>query len=177
MKRHLIQAAEGALGAAAGTYFIRKSMGVMGKLPEGLRPHQMKGDPSEYIVSRAERLVGRAVPEKHRERAKKSTGWMYGVGWGVLLGALAPAIDLRNPGRAIATGAALGAGVWAAGYAGWLPRAGLMAPIKQQSPKRSIAPLLTHMIYGVIAALPICLVERWREPRLTRWQKLVARFT
>ena len=141
MKRHLFQAAEGALGAAAGTYFIGKSMGLMSKLPEDFRPPQMKGDPAEYIVSRAERIAGRSLPERQRERAKKSTSWIYGVGGGVLLGALAPALDLRSPGRAIAAGAALGAGVWAAGYAGWLPRAKLVDPLRQQSPKRAIAPL------------------------------------
>ena len=177
MKRHLIQAAEGALGGAAGTFLMQKGMGLMGKLPESYQPHQMKGDPAEYVVSKAEEMAGRAIPLEHRDKAKQSASWIYGVGWGVLLGALAPAVDLRSPGRAAAAGALFGAGVWAAGYAGWLPKAGLVDPIGQQSPRRSIAPLVSHVLYGVVCALPIFLIERFREPKLTRWQRLVRRFT
>src|SRR5262249_11758005 len=102
MKRHLIQAAEGAFGAAAGTLFIQQSTSLLGKLPEGYQPHQLKGDPAEYVVAKAERLARRAVPERHRNRAKHSATWVYGVGFGVLLGALAPVIDFRSPGRALA---------------------------------------------------------------------------
>jgi hypothetical protein len=176
MKRHLIQAAEGALGGVAGTFLMQKQMGLMGKLPERYQPHRMKGDPAEYVVSRAEDLAGRRIPLEHRDKAKHSTHWIYGVGWGVLLGALAPAFDLRSPGRAVAAGAAMGAGVWAIGHAGWLPRAGLVDPIKQQEPKRMLAPVLSHVLYGIACALPIFLIERFREPKLTRWQRFVARF-
>lgn len=176
MKRHLIQAVEGALGGAAGTFLMQKGMGLVGKLPEDYKPSQMKGDPAEYVVAKAESIAGRAIPLEHRDKAKQSTSWIYGVGWGVLLGALAPAVDFRSPGRALAAGAVFGAGVWAAGYAGWLPKAGLVDPIGQQSAKRSIAPILSHVVYGVVCALPIFLIERFREPKLTRWQRFCARF-
>jgi hypothetical protein len=175
MNRHLIQVAEGALGAAAGTLFLHQSMRLMGRLPEHLQP-QTKGDPSEYVVSKAERVAHRTLSPNQRQRAKQSAPWVYGIGWGVLLGALAPFLDLRSPGRAVAAGATLGAGVWAIGYAGWMPAAGLMEPLHRQGPRRSIAPLLSHMLYGVTAALPIFLIERWREPRRARWRQLLARY-
>jgi hypothetical protein len=175
MNRHLIQAAEGALGAAAGTFLMQKGMGLVGKLPERFQPHPMKGDPAEYVVARAERLAGRTLSPDQRESAKQKTHWVYGIGWGLLLGLLAPKIDLRSPGRALAAGAALGAGVWTVGYAGWLPAAGLVDPIHRQSPKRSLAPLASHVLFGVVAALPILAIERLREPRRSRWQRLLAR--
>src|SRR5215813_5685466 len=111
MKRLLISAAEGALGAAAGMLLMRKSMPLIGKLPKGLQPDEMKGDPTEYVISQAERAAHRNLPERQRAFAKKSTPWLYGITWGALLGVLAPKLDLRSPGRAIGAGAALGAGV------------------------------------------------------------------
>jgi hypothetical protein len=67
----------------------------------------------------------------------------------------------------------MGALTWAAGYLGWLPRAGLTRPVLRERPSRTAASLLGHMACGLLAAAPICAAEiRYRArrtPWLARW--------
>ncbi|HVV88295.1 MAG TPA: hypothetical protein VHE35_34875, partial [Kofleriaceae bacterium] len=77
-----------------------------------------------------------------------------------VLALLGPALGLERLGRAAAAGTALGAAVWAAGFAGWLPRAGLTPPVRRQGAGHAASALTTHLLYGLLAALPIHLANR-----------------
>ena len=49
-------------------------------------------------------------------------------------------------------GTLLGVGVWAVGYLGWLPAAGLIKPVWKEDPKRTLAEVARHAAYGVATA-------------------------
>jgi hypothetical protein len=76
--------------------------------------------------------------------AAKSLALGYGLTAGAIYGALCP-----HPGNLLVDGTALGLGVWAAGYLGWLPALGLMPPVQQQETEQIAGPIVQHVIFGV----------------------------
>lgn len=156
MNRQLIGSVlGGSVGGAIGTAFIQKSLALSERLPDAVQPPPLEGDPGEYMVERVEERRGRPFGESVHRGAARSLHWLYGIGWGALLGALAPRIGMSSLGRTLAAGAVLGAGVWAVGYAGWLPRTGLAAPLREQGAGHSAGNLAAHVGYGILAAVPI----------------------
>ena len=63
---------------------------------------------------------------------------------GALYSALRP-----RPSNVLVDGAALGLGVWAVGYLGWLPALGLMPPIQRQETEQVAGPIVQHLIFGI----------------------------
>jgi hypothetical protein len=59
--------------------------------------------------------------------------------------------SLQRPtgGPPLADGVILGVATWATGYLGWLPAAGLMPPVWQQTAPQAIAPIAEHALYGI----------------------------
>lgn len=155
----------GTVGGALGTAFMQKSMQYSDRMPEKLQPPPMEQDPGEFIVEKVETRRGRALEPKAHRVAAKSLHWVYGMGWGGALGVLAPRIGMNRLGRSLLAGAAMGAGVWAVGYAGWLPRAGLTPPLREQRAGAAAGNLGAHIGYGMLAALPIYLANRFRRRR------------
>ncbi|HVY60000.1 MAG TPA: hypothetical protein VHF22_00030 [Planctomycetota bacterium] len=165
MREHLIHLAEGALGGAAGTLFMTKSMQVANRLPEAIQPPPIEGDPGDFMVSQAERVAGAALEPGTHAKAAHALQWAYGVTWPTILAVALPALEIRSVRKAAVAGAALGAGVFALGYLGWLPAAGLTKPIYRHRPGHVANALTSHLLYGVFSALPIFAIDRYLRKR------------
>jgi hypothetical protein len=165
MRQHLGSLAGGLVGGALGTVAIRASMKLAPQLPMRMRAPSVHKDPGEYIIERLEQRRGGAFSQKVHERAIKGAGWAYGITWASILAALGPWIGMHKLGRAVGAGAALGAGVWALGYLGWLPRLGLVEPPRRSGIGQHATNLVGHVAYGVLAALPIYAANRMTARR------------
>ncbi|HJW95763.1 MAG TPA: hypothetical protein VJ901_19285 [Thermoanaerobaculia bacterium] len=132
----MITIKQAALGAAAGiaATFIMQGLLEQGQkhLPEGTPP--IKKDPGEFMI------------EKLKPLAAKSMHLGYGMTAGMLYGLL-PHSRWRT-----LEGVALGLGVWAAGYLGWLPATKLMPPLTEQTPAQITVPVVQHALFGVAVA-------------------------
>ncbi len=160
MKRIWIDAAAAALGGVVATWLMRKSMKLSEKQPDAVKPAMPERDPGDYMVSQAERVTGPLSPTVH-EKAAHSLSWVYGIGWPIAFGLIARKIGAHaSIGRALGAGAALGAIVWTVGYLGWLPLTGLAAPIHRQPIGRSASSLLSHVLWGSVAATPLAIKSR-----------------
>ena len=139
-----------ALGAAAGVAATFLLQGIRTSeqklLPETMPP--IREDPGEFMVEQAEELL----PEETREQvptavetvAAKSLALGYGMTAGAIYGALR-----QRPGNLLVDGTALGLGVWAVGYLGWLPALRLMPPVQQQETEQVAGPIVQHIIFGI----------------------------
>jgi hypothetical protein len=136
-----------ALGAAAGAVGTIVLQGLLEQgqkhIPEGTPP--IKKDPADFMLGKAKAVLPPLSP-KIEAAAKKSLALGYGMTAGVLW-SLLPHSRWRT-----AEGVALGLGVWAAGYLGWLPAAKLMPPITEQTPKQIAVPVIEHVLFGVAVA-------------------------
>lgn len=105
-------------------------------------------DPGEFMVEAAEEKTlsakeRRQVPKLAEKAAANSLHFGYGASGGVLYAALRP--KGKNP---LLEGAALGIGIWASGYLGWLPAVGLTPPVTEQTSDQIASSILLHAIYG-----------------------------
>lgn len=150
----------GLIGGGLGTTMMLQTVKASDRLPEAIRPPAVREDPGAYVVRRLEERRGRPLPERAHQRAARGAHWIYGIGWSTLFSAIAPRLKLTSLGRAIAAGAAFGTSVWAIGYLGWLPRAGLVAPARRQGLGHHAGVLAAHVGYGILAALPIYAANR-----------------
>jgi hypothetical protein len=159
MRNEILLVASGALVGALGTAVIGKELALAQRLPERLRPAAPNQDPGRFIVDKMAEQSQRPVPEKTRKVAARSLHLAYGMGFGALLGLLRAGRRGRlGIGGALASGAALGAVVWAAGYLGWLPALGLVRPVREQG-LHTVSSLAAHLGYGVATALPLVPAE------------------
>jgi hypothetical protein len=156
MRNVMLKLAAGAVGGAAATYLMMKSMALSQKLPERMKPAMPSSDPGHFMVSQGEKLVGALSPKVH-SGAAQGLHWAYGISWPVGLAALSGVLGLRSTGKTIAAGALLGAVVWAVGYAGWMPFAGLTPHVHRVPLAKNASGLASHVAYGAIAALPLAL--------------------
>lgn len=161
MRNLLIKLAAGAVGGAIGTAIIGAAMSKSHKLPPRFRPDAPKKDPGDFIVTQGEKLIGALSPKMHRQAAH-SLQWVYGVSWPLGLAALSGVLGLRSAPKTLAAGALLGAIVWAIGYEGWLPAAGLTPPAHRTPLAKNATGLVSHVAYGTLAALPLAVTA----PRL-----------
>jgi len=115
----------------------------------GMEPGKL--EPKE-ITENLEETVGvrTLLPKSAFEASWITMHFGYGVASGV---AYALAQKTFNVGqRPILVGPAFGALLWAIGYCGWLPLAGLYPP-PMQLPKRKVgANILAHVVYGTATA-------------------------
>jgi hypothetical protein len=174
MRDNLIGLAAGTAGGALGTLLMQTGIRHGDKLPEAAQPPQLSQDPGQFMVERAEEKVGRALPKDVEQTAARALHWAYGTGFGAALGFLAPYIRARRFGRALGAGAGLGVLVWAVGYLGWLPASGLTRPVHRERPGGTATSLLSHVLYGMVSALPIYAAERFRPRQRRGWRRLLA---
>ena len=156
MRKTFIRLLAGAVGGAAGTLLMTKSMPLAGKLPERFKPPMPSEDPGHFMVRQGERVVGPLSPKMH-SRAVQGLRWSYGLTWPLGLAALSRVLGLRSTGKTLAAGALLGAVVWLVGYEGWLPAAGLVPRAHRLPPGKNATALMSHVAYGTLAALPLAL--------------------
>jgi hypothetical protein len=139
----------GLAAGLAGTKVIERSMQAGDKVaPEAAPP--MRGDPAEFVLNKVEARLPERIREKVSEKegaAKTTLHLAYGALAGAAYGLLRP-----GGGNPFRDGLLLGSGVWAVGYLGWLPRAGLLAPPTEQRPQQLLRPLAEHLIYGIATA-------------------------
>lgn len=161
MRKTLLKLAAGAVGGVIGTMFMQKAMQHAGKLPETMQPPMPREDPGHFMVKQGERVVG-PLGQKAHTRAVKGMHWAYGVAWPIGMALVADALDIESTGKLLAAGVLLGCVMWAVGYAGWLPAAGLVEPPTKVPLAKSASGVASHVAYGAIAALPLALTA----PRL-----------
>jgi hypothetical protein len=169
--------AAGLIGGLVGTTMMAKGVSaVAGKLPERIRPTMPNRDAGDFMVSNAERIAGKPLPQKAHSVASQALHYAYGTTFPTLLGLAAPRFTRWQ--EPLAAGAALGAFVWAISYAGWLPATGLTPPVHRQGALHATPSLLTHVLYGVVSALPLAAlmaVEGRRERGARRWIRRIAK--
>jgi hypothetical protein len=138
-----------ALGAAAGCAATFLLQGVRTSeqklLPETMLPMR---DPGEFMVEQAEELIPEATREQVSATVEKIAGKSLAVGYGMTAGAIYGALR-PCPGNLLIDGTALGLGIWAVGYLGWLPALGLMPPVQQQETQQVAGSIVQHVIFGL----------------------------
>ena len=99
------------------------------------------------VVDRLEEVVSAEgfSPGAHRALSV-AAHCAYGVGAGAVLGLLRQ--EIGKPAEEAAAGSALGVLIWGAGWASWLPLAGVhQAPWTDRTPK-VLLPVLDHAVFG-----------------------------
>lgn len=132
----------GAGAGIAGTLAIQNAMKVQRKfLPSTTPP--MRQDPADFMLEHSPI----EIPEKAEPVVKKMMQLGYGIAVGALYGALR-----KHPRNVLLEGTLLGLGTWAAGYLGWLPKAGLLPALKEQTLAQISGPIATHLVFGIATA-------------------------
>lgn len=120
-------------------------------------------------------LVGDTAPEQVVERLRElgildgsSPGdrraltvgahLLYGVGMGAAFGLLRR--ERGGPAEEAAAGSALGVLSWGAGWASWLPLAGVHSPPWKQRTPKVLLPVLDHAFFGAVWGITYRLLRR-----------------
>jgi hypothetical protein len=154
-------AVAGALGGILGTAFIKQELKLGARLQEKFQGPKLNADPAEFVTEKAEELAGEALPPKARPVVVKGLHWVYGSFWPVVAGLALRRSVFESAGKTLAVGAGLGAGVWAAGYLGWLPSAHLVDEKSQRMPSRQASAAISHILYGIVSVAPLYLASRF----------------
>lgn len=96
--------------------------------------------------------AGGPLAEGEREAAATGGHLLYGAAAGALYGLVQDELGLP----AAVTGSAYGLLLWAAGYLGWMPAAGVLPRPWRQQAGDALVPVAAHVVYG----LGLGLVER-----------------
>ena len=147
LETRLLAGVGAGLAATAGMQGLLAATGKW--LPEAMPP--IRQDPAEFMLKRAESAVPSKLGERIHQTAEQGAGSLLHLGYGTTAALIYAALRADDP-SVLRDGLLLGLGVWAAGYLGWLPRTGLMAPVTQQRPAQVVVPLLQHAAFGVAAA-------------------------
>jgi uncharacterized membrane protein YagU involved in acid resistance len=137
----------GLVGTAAMTVFMKP--GLVRLLPPRWKPDEFV---PLQVVQWGQEIAGDAtrLSEPAEAGAAAAVHLAYGAAMGALYAVLREALD-RPP--AAALGAGWGVAVWAAGYQGWMPAAGVRPPTTHQPPTKWLVPVANHLVYGVATAL------------------------
>ncbi len=156
----MAHATAGVLGGAVGTVLLKQGLKASSKLPIRLQPTQVRKDPGEFMVMKLEQLRGKPLRRPVRDLLVQGLHWGYGMTSGLVLGLATSRRHVPTLPSALFAGAALGAGVWAIGYAGWLPAAKLAPPLTRQGGRHIAMSVLGHVAFGLVAVAPILLLDR-----------------
>ncbi len=101
--------------------------------------------PPEIVTAEAADEVGVRddLGETGLQAATVAGHFAYGAAAGALYAVAAS--KTRQP---ISTGVAAGLALWAAGYFGWVPALGLMAPAHRQPAERNTMMIAAHVVWG-----------------------------
>lgn len=130
----------GAAAGLAGTAVLQRSMAAGKRIAPGTQA-PLRRDPAAEVIDRVKERVPAGAVEP---AARHALAMVYGATAGVLYSLLRP-----RGGSPVRDGIALGAGVWAAGYLGWLPKMDLIPAVKDQSIGQVAGPIVHHAIYGL----------------------------
>lgn len=144
--------ARGALGGAAGTVPMTVALVAMHRrLPPGQR-HPLPPREISYNVMRAT-----GVAQRLPEGGRRLGTWVGHFGYGALAGA---ALGALAPRGGVGAGVAGGLALWAVSYLGWLPAAGLAAPLDERPRERVALMIAAHLVWGTGTALAVRALRR-----------------
>ena len=142
-------------GVAAGTVATGVMTLVMTRVAPAILPPsaQLEEFMPRRVVQRGEELSGDpyALSRCAERRVTTAVHYAYGASAGAVYGLLLPRLVPR--GSPLLVGALFGLGVWAVGYAGWLPLAGIRQGTVREPPRRWSNPILSHLVFGLTTAL------------------------
>lgn len=136
-----------ARGALAGLFATLALSGLRGVLSRAGLVHETA---PEQVVRRLEELgLLDGWPQPARRALAAAAHLSYGTGLGAFMGALR---RLRGgPAEEASVGAALGVLSWGAGWASWLPLAGVhLPPWKQRTPQGPAPPARPRLLRGSV---------------------------
>lgn len=145
----------GALGGAGATLALSGLRGVWKRV--GL----VSDTAPTQVVDRVEEVfVPGGLPPGTRRLLAATAHVVYGVGTGAAFG-----VARRRSGGAgeeAAVGSSLGILAWGAGWASWLPLAGVHSPPWEQRSPRVLLPVIDHAVYGAVWGLIFRALTRGR---------------
>lgn len=156
----MTHATAGIVGGVLGTAILMKGMKASSALPLRLQPTHVRQDPGEFMVTKLEQYRGKPLSRTARDALVQGLHWGYGMTGGLVLGLATSRKHVPTLSSALVAGAAIGAGVWAVGYAGWLPATKLTPPVTRQGGVHIATSLLGHIVFGMGAVAPIFLLDR-----------------
>lgn len=137
--------ARGVAAAAAGTAAMTGVQTAYYKAKD-IEPSSTPAEVAKRIV---EGVLRREVPEERMSALNQAMHWFYGSSWGLLYGIAAG--SSRTPAPVLASGTALGLGVWSASRTQMA--AMQIAPPPWQDPPSSLAmDVGFHLVYGLAGA-------------------------
>lgn len=143
-------------GVAGGAAMALMRMTVAERMPERMRPGEFV--PKEAVEWAEERA---GWPDALSEPAEMRAGMAAHLGYSALTGSLyglARPLTERLP--VPLAGAMFGLAVWGASFEGWMPAIGIMERTTEKPVAKWTAPLMGHMVYGVVTALVLERIER-----------------
>ena len=138
---------EGAAAGLIGTIVLQGLRTSSASALPGTMP-PIETEPGEFMVRKAEMLLPKEIRSRVPTLVEAVAGRSLAAGYGVTAGALYGVLGPRN-GSTVLNGTVLVLGTWAAGYLGWLPAMGLMAPIAEQDLPQVAGPVVRHVLFGI----------------------------
>lgn len=138
----------GAAAGIAGTLALQGAMNAQKKFaPDSMPP--MRQDPAEFILEQLKRWIDRRRRDAIPENLERLLGKSLHLGYGITFGESYAAVRGKTPRGVLSDGVLLGLVVWAAGYLGWLPAAGISPKPWELTPRQLAGPIATHIVYGI----------------------------
>lgn len=141
----MLRALDGCLAGMAATGPMTWSMWAADRL---LPPSHQGELPPEQITEQVLHGAGAKRLAGETEDALASLGhYAFGAAAGAVLAAVARRSEAPKP----LLGAAVGAGVWAASYLGWLPALRIRPSAVHEPAARSVQMIAAHLVWGAFA--------------------------
>lgn len=153
-RRAVFGALAGVAGGLAMTLMVQKVAPRV--LPEEMRPD---GFAPKKAVEWTEEETGR--PEALSEGQEMKVAMVGHLGYSAAAGAVYGLA--REEVRSVPTplaGAALGLALWVLSFEGWMPAVGIMERTTEKPMKKWPAPIMGHVLFGVVTALAFAGLER-----------------
>lgn len=131
--RLMVGAVAGIAATVAMTATMRR---LYGKLP-----------PAERYPLPPREITQRLIPVSANEDELRDSSLLAHLGYGAAVGALFAASGTR---KGDALGAALGAGVWALSYFGWVPGFRVLRPANEHPARRNALMICAHLVWGAV---------------------------
>lgn len=97
-------------------------------------------------------ITERLAPEAAGEGALRDASLLAHFGYGAATGALIAGAGTR---KGDAAGAALGVGIWALSYFGWVPGFRILEPADEHPPRRNALMIGAHLVWGAVTTWTI----------------------
>lgn len=145
----LVGAVTGSLATVVMTTLMEP--GLPGLLDRRYRPREFV---PKQVVRWLSDVTGQRRPRRGSRGESAAAGaahLAYGAGAGALYAVLQPRLALKWP-AAVPSGPLFGLALWAAGYQGWMPAAGVRPATTDHTPTQWPVPIANHMLYGTVLA-------------------------